>query len=203
MNWRKFAVLMICIMLVGTTILFIDNYSNQPIAVFGSLEPIRTMYEDAGGIVKGRPQFVSGELLVKFRGMVAEGEIAGLRVAQDAQELSASRFSGVRRWRVPSSKSVEEFVNLLSRNPLVEYVEPNYIAYSSMVPNDPGYPLQWHFDNPTYGGINMEAAWDLETGNPNVVVAVVDTGVAYEDHVGPGYWHLDTYNAYGGSGYSW
>jgi subtilisin family serine protease len=32
---------------------------------------------------------------------------------------------------------------------------------------------------------------------------VVDSGVAYEDNVGPGYWHLDTYNAYGGSGYSW
>ncbi|NHJ31528.1 MAG: S8 family serine peptidase [Asgard group archaeon] len=162
-----------------------------------------TRYEDAGGIEKGRLEFVSGEVLVKFRGMVSEGQVTGLRVAQGAQELFVSRFSGVRRWRVPASKNVLEWVQFFGKHPLVEYAEPNYVAYSSMVPNDSLYSYQWHFDNPTYGGINMEAAWDLETGDSSVVVAVVDTGVAYEDFLGPGYWHLDTYNAYGSSGYSW
>ena len=49
----------------------------------------------------------------------------------------------------------------------------------------------------------MEAAWDIETGDPGIIVAVVDTGVACLDLLGPGFWHLDTYNAYGCSGYSW
>jgi subtilisin family serine protease len=41
----------------------------------------------------------------------------------------------------------------------------------------------------------------MVTGSPRVVVAVVDTGVAYEDNVAPSYWHIDTYNAH--SGHSW
>ncbi len=53
---------------------------------------------------------------------------------------------------------------------------PNYRLQASAVPNDPFYPLQWH-----YPAINLPAAWDISrgarAGNP-VTVAVVDTGVA-------------------------
>jgi serine protease len=31
------------------------------------------------------------------------------------------------------------------------------------------------------GGINMEGAWDIEMGDPNVIIAILDTGIAYED----------------------
>jgi hypothetical protein len=41
-------------------------------------------------------------------------------------------------------------------------------------PNDPQYPKQkWHYDL-----IQLPAAWDISTGNPDVVVAVIDSGVA-------------------------
>ncbi len=55
----------------------------------------------------------------------------------------------------------------------VRYAEPNYRAYAQAVPNDPGYALQWH-----YPQIHLPQAWDITTGNPNVLVAVADTGVA-------------------------
>eukprot|EP00965_Chrysotila_dentata_P259266 6213498-Pleurochrysis_carterae.AAC.4 len=46
------------------------------------------------------------------------------------------------------------------------------------VPSDPLYSLQEHFK-----AINMEAAWERSTGNPNVVVAIMDSGadVAHPD----------------------
>ncbi|MFQ6084398.1 MAG: S8 family serine peptidase, partial [Candidatus Aminicenantia bacterium] len=50
-----------------------------------------------------------------------------------------------------------------------------------MVPNDPYYGYQWHLDNPVYGGVQAEAAWDISTGL-GVTVAVIDTGVAYENY---------------------
>ena len=67
-------------------------------------------------------------------------------------------------------------------NPDVLYAEPDYEAKALYVPNDTYYsPYQWNFDNTTNGGIHMENAWDIATGT-GATVAVVDTGVAYENY---------------------
>jgi serine protease len=50
-------------------------------------------------------------------------------------------------------------------------VAPTHEGY----PNDPQYKFQWHLDQ-----IGMPKAWKLADGN-GVIVAVLDTGVAYED----------------------
>ena len=63
------------------------------------LESIRTKYAEAGSGKVGL-QFVPGEVLVRFGRDIAEGDIVGLRVAQGADEVYVSRFSGVRRWRM-------------------------------------------------------------------------------------------------------
>ncbi|MCX5903325.1 MAG: S8 family serine peptidase, partial [Proteobacteria bacterium] len=41
-------------------------------------------------------------------------------------------------------------------------------------PNDPLYGQQWHLPK-----IQAPAAWDIETGKPTIVVAILDTGVRY------------------------
>ena len=43
---------------------------------------------------------------------------------------------------------------------------------AAFTPNDPTWPQAWAQQR-----VNMGAAWDLTTGNPNVVIAVVDSGV--------------------------
>ena len=96
MSRRYLVVLLIVFLLVVAAVLLKDKASDQPVAVF-SFEPIRTLYEDAGGVEKVRPLFVDGEVLVKFRRRVSVGEIAGLRIAQGAEEVYVSRFSGIRR----------------------------------------------------------------------------------------------------------
>jgi subtilisin family serine protease len=72
-------------------------------------------------------------------------------------------------------------------NPDVEYAEPNYIAHKlSVIPNDTYFGNQWSLQNlGTYAGgtagadISATDAWSVSTGNHNVVVAVLDTGVDY------------------------
>ncbi len=146
-------------------------------------------------------KYVPGELLVKFKSGTSDVDVAGLRGVFGAEDVGLGVLNQVKRWRMPASRSVEEWADLLGKNPLVEFAEPNYYYQTSLVPNDPVYGYQWHLDNPVYGGIGMEKAWDLSRGAAGVVVAVVDTGVAYENHVAPSYWHISTYKAYSGS--SW
>ncbi len=63
-------------------------------------------------------------------------------------------------------------IKALKRDPLIEYAEPNYRVRAMAVPNDAGFPFQWH-----YPLIDLPAAWDTTAGSPEVVVAVVDTGI--------------------------
>ena len=129
------------------------------------------------------PAMVASEILVKFKPGVSGAEIANINSRHGATEISTSPYAGFKRLKIPPRKTVAEMVAIYSQNPNVEYAEPNYIAHAFLTPNDFYYaPYQWHLDNPVYGGINMEAAWDVTTGNQGVVVAVVDTGVAYEDY---------------------
>ncbi len=84
--------------------------------------------------------------------------------------------------KVPQNIAVKEALETYLQRFDVEYAEPDYIASAFFVPNDPYLHLQWNFDNYAGSGINAKAAWDISTGT-NVVVAVVDTGIAYEDYV--------------------
>ncbi|MCG8441970.1 MAG: S8 family serine peptidase, partial [Caulobacterales bacterium] len=69
---------------------------------------------------------------------------------------------------------------------LVEYAVPNITLYPSQVePNDPCYAAQWHYwaregDGPRVaeGGIDLPARWAETTGSADIVVAVIDTGIA-------------------------
>jgi len=77
-----------------------------------------------------------------------------------------------------TSGKVKDVVARLRNDPEVEYVEPNHIRTASYTPNDPYYQYQWHFF-----AVQMQQAWDISTGS-GATVAVIDTGVAYEDYLG-------------------
>ena len=125
---------------------------------------------------------VPGEIIVKFKPWVSKNLIVNLHSRHGTSEFYTSHLAGFKRLKIREDKMVSEMVELFKKDPYVEYAEPNYIAYAFWVPNDTYYRYQWHLDSSNYGGINMEEAWDLTKGDPSVIVAVIDTGVAYEDY---------------------
>lgn len=62
-------------------------------------------------------------------------------------------------------------------------LQPNYVYHASFAPNDPQFFSQWNFPQ-----INIPTAWDSDQvtpfygGDPNVIVAVIDTGVSFENY---------------------
>jgi subtilisin family serine protease len=72
--------------------------------------------------------------------------------------------------------------------PDVVYAEPNGMARFCSIPNDTNFSHQWHLHNTGQvfwnnisgipdADIDAPEAWDIETGSPNVIVAIVDTGI--------------------------
>jgi len=55
-----------------------------------------------------------------------------------------------------------------------QYVEPDWTVYPVGCPNDAAFASQWHHQA---ARLNSCAAWDLQTGSPNIVVAICDTGI--------------------------
>ncbi|MGB9673047.1 MAG: S8 family serine peptidase [Anaerolineales bacterium] len=92
----------------------------------------------------------------------------------------------------------------LEKLPEVVYAEPDRIMQIAFIPNDTYYSAQWDlFD--TYG-INAPNAWNWSTGNSNIVVGVIDTGILFnhpdlQGRILPGYDFIsDPYVANDGDG---
>jgi len=83
-----------------------------------------------------------------------------------------------------ANESVAETIQRLAADPDVEYAVPDERRYIHAVPNDPLYATggQWHLqgDPTTAAAVNAQAAWDLTTGDPGLVIADLDTGVRYD-----------------------
>ena len=63
-------------------------------------------------------------------------------------------------------------VKALRTDPRIRSARPNYRVHTLAAPDDEAFPLQWHF--PLVG---LPDAWETTTGDSDVVVAVIDTGI--------------------------
>jgi subtilisin family serine protease len=97
------------------------------------------------------------------------------RVALDAYELE--RYvaeTDEYLVRVPAGETETTIANLLLATGNFQYVEPDWLAYPIGCPNDSQFAQQWHHQANRMRSCD---AWDIETGNPTIVVAICDTGI--------------------------
>lgn len=147
---------------------------------------------------------IPGELIVKLS---KQGKLA-LRTQTAAQLFDASSFrvSGAEAFETNDSfylvkladEQAAEFLSAANSNPNFEYAEPNYVlralgekdAPAEVVPNDRDFEKLWGMKNVgqkdsagTVGtpgaDIGATKAWALTTGNKNIIVGIIDTGVDY------------------------
>jgi peptidoglycan-associated lipoprotein len=134
-----------------------------------------------------------GEILVKFKSGVQEDRIRRFHSIRGVIQESRSALTQVRQLKLPDGLSVEKAIEQYRTNPDVEYAEPNYIRRPMATPSDPSLIVQWGLQNtgqplngtspPLKGisGADIEAlqAWNIVTGSPNMIVAVIDSGLDY------------------------
>ena len=132
--------------------------------------------------------FIPNHLLVRF----ASG-IESARRAQILNTLGGAQITreyqlvpGLCLVTLPAGQTVQQALLSYNATSGILYAEPNYLAHiDATIPNDPLFPELWGMRNTGQTGgtpgadIHATEAWDFTTGNRQVVVAVIDTGVDY------------------------
>jgi len=171
-------------------------------------------------VPRTKPEFVPGEILVKFKSGVNSTSQTSLMRARGSFKIQSlpSKDGALLHLKVAESQSVEQAIIKYSQDPNVEYAQPNYIYRISATPDDTNFAQQWALQNTGQtisagtGGIDtpsatnnpgtsgydmgMTSAWDLQSNCTGMIVAVIDTGVHYT--------HSDlAANMWAGTGYDY
>lgn len=118
--------------------------------------------------------FVKDELLIKFKDGTSTSTV--LKTNNDIGSSLIENFSGIGWQRIKLSKnfSVEKAIDYYKTLAEIESVQPNFYYDLTATPNDTRFSELFGMSK-----ISAPAAWDLETGNSNTIVAVIDTGIKY------------------------
>jgi hypothetical protein len=125
------------------------------------------------------PPYRPGTVIVKFIGGISMASAEGATQAFHAQDIRRPKGANYDVLTFDAGVDVEQMAAELAQRPDVEYAQPAYHRMPAFTPNDPLFSQQWHW--PMMG---MDRAWEINRGaTSSVIVAVVDTGVAFEDIV--------------------
>lgn len=117
---------------------------------------------------------VPGQLLVKLPDVSASAVSVEARIAgAGGRVLRGIPALGLALVEISPGEDLRAASSRLLAEAGVEWAEPNYTFSLDFVPNDPDYPRQ----TPYLSRINIASAWDLNLGRPEIVLAVLDTGV--------------------------
>ncbi|MCL1124547.1 S8 family serine peptidase [Shewanella surugensis] len=149
-------------------------------------------------LAKGAPEheYVKDSLIVVYKDNVTQAErLSAQRLVRGSmQDVNADgvddRFSRLlngklARLALRQGADVKKAIKMISQHPAVKYAEPNYVIKALGAPDDPSFISLWGMHNTGQDGGTADAdidaveAWDISTGDSNIVIGVIDTGVDY------------------------
>jgi len=143
--------------------------------------------------------FVADEIIVQYKANVIPAVAANhsKQLGDFKKELMGTpKGQGpIHVLKVKTGQTVDQAIAALKSDPNIEYAQPNYIYHAAAVPNDTSFGQLWGLqntgqtitsqvystNNPGTAGKDIDAAnaWNVITDCSTAVVAVVDTGINY------------------------
>ncbi len=129
--------------------------------------------------------FSGREIIVRFAVGIEQSESEALMQELEAARIKTIPALTIEVWKLANEDAMLRAINLLNEHHAVIYAEPNYKLSANIIPNDPEFSELWGLQNLGQSGglvgadIGASSAWNVETGNQEVIVAVIDTGIDY------------------------
>jgi|688.fasta_scaffold135283_3 subtilisin family serine protease len=147
--------------------------------------------------------FSKNELIVEFKDSNYKNKSKlfksnkRLNIINDSLKLDSFEIIGNKKskktflLKFKNELDIKSIIEVYSNTNLFNYVEPNYIGkghgFLQTTPNDPFFlSRQWsHFNNGSFSlspstndaDIDTDLAWDITQGDPNLIVAILDSGL--------------------------
>jgi serine protease len=126
---------------------------------------------------QARSLYMPGHIIVKFAPDLTESAMSVLASRAGATRLSVPHHADFAYLEIPADADPVVAAARLAGQPGIVYAEPDARVFPLYTPNDPLYQYQWNLQK-----LDLPRAWDInQGGKPAIVVAVIDTGVAYHD----------------------
>ena len=158
-------------------------------------DEIRLSNELVTGSKDRLSEAIPGEILVRFRSEQAAQALTRHttkpKTAKSGIEMSVAPIDvqflpGLRLVQVDPAQTTQAMEDLSAAADVI-YAEPNYVRRALATPNDTYYSNLWGLHNtgavlgnpgfPAGVDIAAESAWNVTTGNRNIVIGVVDGGI--------------------------
>ncbi len=144
----------------------------------------------------GKNYYFSNKIIIQFTTELST-DLSGAAVLSDEFQKKAESFGITKVTKICNVKnSTTKAANTLNKIYIVEFnskldpvltsskmsklngvvfAEPYYLNEVSYIPNDPSYASQYALNK-----INAAGAWDINKGNKNVIIGIIDTGVDWD-----------------------
>lgn len=133
-------------------------------------------------------QFIPHSVLVQFKTKAPQQAVAAALAGAQARVVRTySLVPGLTHVR--TALPVEQAIAALAANPWVEFAEPDFVQRKVATANDTYFSLEWGLHNTGQSiqgqtgiadaDIDMPEAWDITTGDPDFVIADIDTGMQW------------------------
>lgn len=108
---------------------------------------------------------------------------------EDDSRIKILDYSRIFKLIVPQEINIQAACDSLELFPEIIFAQPNYLYHPEATPNDPYFTQQWSLDQGNDCDIDAQQAWDIETGNYEIKIGILDQGVQYN--------HEDLGNGFG------
>lgn len=174
LHWSILALFIITIGTFQVTQIYIASLIEQDdaVAVVSKAKKADTLEPTLTGDEKKRSE---DQILVKFKDTASKGKRDGVLQKHGLTETSEIAGIGVKIIKIKKDdETPEEVIDrlLAQHKDDIEFAEVDALLPPTLTPNDPSLPSQWEKTK-----TNSLQAWDIVTGDPNMIIGIADTGI--------------------------